>query len=75
MMTRFLGWYVAAILAAYALSASWSLGAAGAQLTATEARAEQLSVELDVANEHVISLEQQTYCDDTPEACSPEYPP
>jgi hypothetical protein len=73
-MTRFLGWYLAVILLAYALSASWSLGTAGEQLRASEEQTAQLSAELDTANEDVISLQQQSYCASAPEVCSPRSP-
>jgi hypothetical protein len=73
-MMRFLGWYLAVILAAYAVSASWSLGTAGERLRASEQQAAQLSAELDTTNETVISLQQQAYCAGAPEVCSPAPP-
>jgi hypothetical protein len=46
-MMRFLGWYLAAVLAAYSVSASWSLGMASDRVVAAEREIAQLSAEVE----------------------------
>ena len=70
---RFFWMYVTVILAAYALSASWSLHAAGDRLTATELQAAQLSDELNAAQAKLKSFEQRESCLSSPEACTSYY--
>jgi hypothetical protein len=69
-MTRFLGWYLAAVLAAYSLSASWSLGLASDRIAAIERQEAQLSADLETARSSAhISYSSDT-CRDYPHACA-----
>jgi len=69
-VTRFLGWYLAAILAAYSISASWSLGSAGERLTEVQHQAIQLADDLDVAQARLSVLEGHQRCLTSPQSCS-----
>jgi hypothetical protein len=68
-MTRFLGWYLAAILAAYSISASWALGSAGERLTEVQQQATQLSDDLDLARTRLNVLEGHQHCVTSPQSC------
>jgi hypothetical protein len=68
-MTRFLGWYLAAVLAAYSLSTSWSLGTAGARVAQVEQQAAQLAAELDDTRSRLNILDQRERCATEPESC------
>ena len=69
-MIRFLGWYIAAVLAAYSLSASWSLGIAAERIASIERHEAQLSADLESAQSaaHVSYASQQ--CRAFPHACA-----
>ena len=68
-MTQFLGWYLAAVLAAYSFSASWSLGSAGERLTEIQQQATQLSDDLDLARARLSVLEGHERCSMSPHSC------
>ena len=69
-MTRFLGWYLAIVLAAYSISASWSLGSAGERLTQVQQQATQLADDLDVAQTRLSVLEAHQLCITSPQSCA-----
>ena len=68
-LMRFFGWYLAAVLAAYALSASWSLGLTSARLSAAEQEAARLSDDLDAARAKLIIFDQRQKCAYVPDDC------
>ena len=59
---RSLGWYVAAVLAAYALSASRSLGLAAQRVAAAEQQAVQLSADLNSTRAQLAVLDERLHC-------------
>ena len=71
-MMRFLGWYIAALLAAYSLSASWSLGLASSRVSVVEHEAARLSAELEAVQSAPTASDRNTYCDYMPEVCVPK---
>jgi hypothetical protein len=72
-MTRFLGWYLAAVLAAYSLSVSWALGMASDRVAATERQAAQLSADLDDARSSLSAVVMRERCATTPDSCRTGY--
>jgi hypothetical protein len=68
---RFFGWYVAAVLAAYALSASWSLGQAAARVVVVEEHAAQLSTELSAAKARLRDIDVRERCTTRDDDCQP----
>jgi hypothetical protein len=59
---RFFPWYVAAVLAAYAASTSWSLGRAGEEVAAEQQQVQELSAQLDEARHQMIAFDQHGRC-------------
>ena len=72
---RSFGWYIAVVVSAYAISASWSLGMASQQLSVTQQYATQLSTELDAAQNQVRALEWQNVCAAEAATCSDQAAP
>jgi hypothetical protein len=66
---RFLGWYLAVVLAAYALSTSWSLGLAGQRMAAAEQHVEQLSADLDSTRAKLAVLDLRQRCAASSDEC------
>ena len=66
-MTRFLGWYLAVVLAAYGLSASWALGIAAERVATTEAQLAQIASDLqDMRAERVVQSDRCEYIPEAP---------
>jgi hypothetical protein len=73
-LMRFFGWYVAAVLAAHALSTSWSLGQASARMIEIEEQAAQLSFELDVARARLSVVDSRAGCTGANDDCPQDGP-
>jgi len=68
-MMRFLPWYVAAVLAAYAVSASWSLGMASEQVATEQQKVQELSALLEQSRPLSSALAQGSRCAGVAENC------
>jgi hypothetical protein len=69
-MTRFLGWYLAAVLAAYSVSTSWALGMASDRVAAAEQQIAQLSAEAEGTRARLSALIRAERCAKTVDLCA-----
>jgi hypothetical protein len=71
-MTQFLGWYLAAVLAAYSLSASWALGIASDRVVAAERQVAQLSADVEDTRARLGALVMAERCARSVDLCASE---